>query len=164
VTVGVFPGSFDPLTTAHLAVADAAIAVLGLARLDLVLSTVALAKEHGGHTALDERLAAIEAAGAHRPIRGLVTDHQLIVDIADGYDVCIVGADKWHQLHDAAFYDGSPASRDAAVSRLPRLAVAPRAGIDTPPPSTSVILLEIDSVYSHVSSTGARAGRHEWRA
>jgi hypothetical protein len=164
VSVGVFPGSFDPLTTAHLAIVDAAIAGLGLERLDLVISTVALAKEHGGHTSVDDRLAAIEAAAAARPIRGLVTEHQLIADIADGYDVCVLGADKWHQLHDPAFYDDSTASRDRAVARLPRLAVAPRAGIDTPPPSSDVVILEIDPALAHVSSSGVRDGRQDWRA
>ena len=33
---GVFPGSFDPLTVAHLAIADAAVSYFGLDRLDLV--------------------------------------------------------------------------------------------------------------------------------
>jgi len=43
VRVGVFPGSFDPLTTAHLAIADAAIEACELHRLDLVISRAALA-------------------------------------------------------------------------------------------------------------------------
>ena len=33
--------------------------------------------------------------------------------------MCVIGADKWHQLHDLAFYDGSEAARDAALARLP---------------------------------------------
>ena len=34
------------------------------------------------------------------------TDEQLIADLAEGYDVCVIGADKWHQLHDLTFYGG----------------------------------------------------------
>ena len=164
MTVGVFPGSFDPLTTAHLAVVDVAITTLGLARLDLVLSAVALEKEHGGHAPVEERLAAIAAAAATRTVRGLLTEHQLITDIAEGYDACVLGADKWHQLHDPAFYGGSTVRRDEALARLPRLAVAPRAGIDTPPLSDGIVLLPIDPSFGDVSSTGVRTGRSDWRA
>ena len=47
--VGVYPGSFNPPTTAHLAIADAARAQRGLSRIDLVISRVALAKEGVEH-------------------------------------------------------------------------------------------------------------------
>jgi hypothetical protein len=162
---GVYPGSFDPLTTAHLAIADAAVARFELDRLDLVLSRVALAKEPHQQSSLDERVAAIERAARVRPaLRARVTDQQLLADIAAGYDVCILGADKWHQLHDPAFYGGSGAARDAALARLPVLAVAPRAGVAAPVTGIGVVLLEVDPSFHHVSSTGVRAGREEWRA
>lgn len=162
---GVFPGSFDPLTTGHLAVVDAAVAACGLDEVHLVLSRVALAKEHGAHTAIDERVAAIDAARSSRhALRSAVTDAQLIADIAAGFDVCIVGADKWHQLHDVAFYGGSAAARDAALARLPTLAVAPRAGIDLPEPAAGLVILDVDPRFHDVSSTAVRAGRHDWRA
>jgi hypothetical protein len=166
MAVGVFPGSFDPLTTAHLAIADAVTDALGLERLDLVMSEVALAKAHGGHSSLEDRLAAIAAAAATgRPhLRGLVTPHGLIADIAEGYDVCVVGADKWHQLHDAAFYGGSPEARDAALARLPRLAVAPRPGVAAPTLSGDAVLLDVDPAFGEVSSSAVRDGREEWRA
>jgi hypothetical protein len=166
MAVGVFPGSFDPLTTAHLAIADAATVALGLERLDLVMSEVALAKEHGGHATLEDRLASIAAAAAvGRPhLRGLVTSHRLIADIAEGYDVCVVGADKWHQLHDVAFYGGSADARDAALARLPRLAVAPRPGVAAPALSGGAVLLELDPALGEVSSSAVREGREEWRA
>ena len=162
---GVFPGSFDPLTTAHLAVADAAVEALGLDELHLVVSRVALVKGHGGHATVDERLAVIAAASHQRLyLRSAVTDAQLIADIADGFDACVVGADKWHQLHDLAFYGHSPAARDAALARLPTLAIAPRSGVDVPPPSPGVVLLEVDPAFHVVSSTAVRGGREEWRA
>jgi hypothetical protein len=161
---GVFPGSFDPLTTAHLAIADAAVDALGLHELHLVLSRVALVKEHGGHASIEQRLEAIEAARRARPfLRGAVTDAQLIADIAAGFDACVVGADKWHQLHDVTFYGESVAARDAALARLPLLAVAPRSGVE-PPASEEVVVLDIDPAFHVISSTGVRAGREEWRA
>ena len=165
MAIGVFPGSFDPLTTAHLAVADAVTAACGLTRLDLVMSEVALAKEHGGHAPLADRLGAIAATAATRPhLRGLVTSHRLIAEIAEGYDVCVVGADKWHQLHDVAFYDGSVDQRDAALARLPRLAVAPRPGVPAPTLSGDAVLLDLDPAFGEVSSSAVRDGREEWRA
>lgn len=163
--IGVFPGSFDPLTTAHVAIADAAVAAFGLDRLDLAMSTVALAKEHGGHSPLAERTAAIEAvAAAGRGwLTARTTDARLIADIAEGYDVCIVGADKWHQLHDVAFYGGSPDARDAALARLPVLAVAPRTGVALDLPD-GVVALELGAEHGPVSSTAVRGGREDWRA
>jgi nicotinic acid mononucleotide adenylyltransferase len=161
--VGVFPGSFDPLTTAHLAVAEAAIDALHLARLDLVLSIDALAKAKA-HSSLEERVRAIERH-AHRipQLRARVTEHQLLADIADGYDVLVIGSDKWHQLHDVRFYGTAP-ERDAALARLPQVAVAPRAGVAPLPDDAGVITLEVDDRLHGVSSTAVRAGRTEWRA
>ena len=161
--VGVFPGSFDPLTTAHLAIAEAAVRACQLDRIDLVMSTVALAKP-GAHSSLEERRAVIERHASRIPQLGVgTTDDQLLVDIAAGYDVLVVGADKWHQLQDVAFY-GSVEERDAALARLPTLAVAPRAGVALPPPGDAVVLLAIDPSLHHVSSTAVRDGRAEWRA
>ena len=42
-----------------------------------------------------------------------------------GYDVVIIGADKWAQVVDPAWYGGSVDARDAAVARLPRVLVGP---------------------------------------
>jgi Cytidylyltransferase-like len=165
MAIGVYPGSFDPLTTAHLAIADAAIERFGLERLDLVLSRIALAKEAGQQSSLPERVAAIERAAADRPVlRASVTDEQLLADIAEGYDVCVIGADKWHQLHDPAFYDGSLAARDAALARLPTLAVALRLGVPDPPADPATVILAVDPAMREVSSTAVRAGREDWRA
>lgn len=161
---GVFPGSFDPLTTAHLAVADAAHDQLGLDRLDLVLSEVALAKEAGHAGTLAERLETIRSRrGDRRWLDARATTSQLLVDIAEGYDVLVIGADKWPQLHDPAFYGGSTSRRDAALARLPPVAVAPRAG-HLPPEDPAVVLLDVDPVHHGVSASAVRAGRADWRA
>lgn len=160
--LGVFPGSFDPPTVAHLAIAEAAWRQCRLDRLDLVVSRVALGKDAAAQTALEERVAALERLAAGRPWLGVgVTDHRLLADVAAGYEVLVVGADKWAQLHDASWYGGSTDDRDAALARLPRVVVAPRAGFALP---EDVEVLDIDPEHHHVSSTAVRAGRHDWRA
>jgi len=162
---GVFPGSFDPLTVAHLAIADAAVGRFALDRLDLVMSRVPLVKEHPGHAPLEARVAAIDAVAREgRPwLHAVVTDDRLIADMAAGYDVCVMGADKWHQLWDPGFYGGSTAKRDAAVARLPLLVVAPRDGSPLPE-DAGVVVLDIAPEHRGVSSTAVREGRDDWRA
>ena len=156
MTIGVYPGSFDPLTIAHLAIAEAAVHHASLDRLDLAISRVALGKEHGGHTPVDARAAAITRAARARPWLDVVTtDDTLIADIARGYDVVVMGADKWAQVRDPAWYDDL-ASRDAAIAALPRVLVVPRPGFDT----EGAERLEVGPGLTGVSSTRARAGEH----
>jgi nicotinic acid mononucleotide adenylyltransferase/predicted RNA-binding protein with PIN domain len=151
---GVFPGTFDPPTIAHVAIADAAIAHAQLDRFDFAISRVALGKEDRGD--LRRRVAALEALAAGRPeLRVVVTDAQLIVDIAQGYDVVVMGADKWAQVNDAAWYE-SEAERDDAVARLPRVLVVPRSGYAI----AGAEVLPIDDDHADVSSTRAREGAH----
>ena len=107
--IGCYPGSFNPPTVAHLAVAEAAVAAAGLVRLDLVLSRVALGKEDLDRPTIDERAAVLREVAGTRPWMGVViTDHRLIVDIARPYDVVVVGADKWRQIKDPAWYGDDP--------------------------------------------------------
>ncbi|MHB1137780.1 MAG: hypothetical protein ACYC2O_02415 [Microthrixaceae bacterium] len=160
-TIGVYPGSFDPLTVAHLGIAEAAVRQLGLLRLDLALSRATLGKSHLDLASLDGRIAAIERASASRPWLGLViVEAQLIADIALGYDVVVMGADKWAQVIDPSWYGGDPRARDAALARLPRVAVAPRAGERVP----DELRLEVPEDLHEVSATAVRAGRVEWAA
>lgn len=158
MTRAVYPGSFDPLTVAHLAIAEAAVTQAALDRVDLALSRRALGKDHGGHHSLDDRVAAIERAAAARPWLGaIVTDAQLVTDIARGYDAVVMGADKWAQVRDPAWYGGDEHARDAAVAALPRVLLVARPGF---PETDGAQLLEIDGELAHVSSTRARAGEH----
>jgi len=157
---GVFPGSFDPLTVAHVAIADTAVRVAGLDRLDLAISRVALGKEDGAHTSVEERVAAILRAARERPRLGaVITESTLIADIAREYDVVVMGADKWTQVNDPAWY-GDVSARDAAVASLPRVLVVPRAGFSV----EGAEVLPIDAEHADVSSTRARAGEHHLRA
>lgn len=162
---GVFPGSFDPLTVAHLAIADAAVSRFDLEQLDLVISRLALGKDHAGHAPVEERVAAIDvvARGGRPWLQAAVTDKRLIADIAEGYDVCVLGSDKWHQLQDPAFYADSVTERDAALARLPTLAVAVRDSAPLPR-DAGVVLLDVAPEHRGVSSTAVREGRTDWRA
>lgn len=158
-----FPGSFDPLTVAHLAVADAVRERRAVERVDLVLSRQALEKEGRAHTPVEDRAEHIGSHSTDRPWLGaVITEAQLLVDIAAGYDLLVVGADKWHQLHDPRFYGDSERARDDALARLPRLLVVPRAGIELP--NSVDEILRIEDRHRHVSSTAVRRGRDEWRA
>lgn len=152
-----YPGSFDPPTVAHLAIATAAAAAVGASRVDWVVSRVALAKEHVAVPRLDDRLAVLrEVAGDHDWLEVAVTDHQLLVDIAAGYDALVMGADKWHQIHEVSFYGDSAARRDAAVAALPRALVVPRLGLEVP----AELALDVEAAID-VSSTRARDGRRD---
>ncbi len=152
--VGVYPGSFNPPTVAHVAVAEAAKRRHRLDRVDLAVSRRALDKEHVQRPLLVDRLAVLEGLATRLGwIAVIVTDAQLLVDIAKGYDLLIVGADKWGQLLDPRYY-GSQEACDQALRRLPPVAVAPR----PPHPAPAELVLEVDPRFAALSSTAARAG------
>lgn len=151
---GVFPGSFNPLTVAHLAIADQARETMNLDSIDLIVSRVALDKPTPPGPSLDDRVALIERDLSDRDWLSIkTTEHQLIADIADGYDVVIMGADKWAQVNEVSYY-GSAHERDLAVERLPEVIVADRSGFVTP---ENLRLATEESLHG-VSSTAARAG------
>jgi hypothetical protein len=163
--VGAYPGTFNPPTIAHLAIAEAAVRQGRLDRLDLVVSLVPLGKEVPVPP-FEDRVSVLEAIAATRPWLGVrVTEHQLISDVAAGYDAVVLGADKWLQVIDPIWYGGTRAARDEAVARLPRLVVVARPPHLIPEalPEGS-ILLEVGADHAGVSSTAARAGRREWMA
>lgn len=152
---GAYPGTFDPPTIAHLAIAEAARAQCPLDDVDLVLNRNPLGKT--GMRALDARIEMLHAVAAERPwLHVVVTEKLHLADIAADYEVLILGADKWVQVLDVSFYE-SVAARDAAVARLPMLAVAPREGLAVP---AECVLLDVE--LSDVSSTAARAGRLDY--
>jgi nicotinic acid mononucleotide adenylyltransferase len=168
VSVGAYPGTFNPPTVAHLAIAEAARRQGSLDRVDLIVSIDPLGKSGarlaGG--AFTRRLAMLEALTETRPWLSVrTTDRRLVSDIASGYDALVLGSDKWQQVVDPSWYGGSTAARDAAVLALPRLLLAPRAshGLPSPLPAGAV-LLELDEWHAVVSSTAVRAGRKDWIA
>ncbi len=152
---GVFPGSFNPPTVAHLAIAEAAREKHRLDRVDLVVSRRALAKEEVEHPRFDDRIEVIlRTIEVHSWLNVVVTEAQLLVDIARGYDLLIVGADKWTQIQELRWYD-TPGDRDRAMAELPLTAIVPRLG--HPVPDDRVLELD-DATLAAVSSTRAREG------
>ena len=152
---GIYPGSFNPPTKAHLAVAAAALRAHRLDRVDWTVSRRALEKENVERPLFEDRINVLRQIATARDWLGVVvTDRQLLVDMAEGYDVLILGADKWHQVLDPRYYGDSESARDDAVARLPRLAIAPRPPLSVP----AEYLLDVDQAYGEMSSTAARAG------
>ncbi len=148
-----FPGSFNPPTTAHLAISEAVLAQRSLDLLVWSVSRVALAKEDVQRPRLNDRIAVLEEVAA--PIEWLeidVTDAQLLSDIAAGFDVIVMGADKWQQIHDPIFYGNDPARRDASIAALPTVAIAARPPHDCP----AEMVLDLPDWVGTVSSTQAR--------
>ena len=155
---GVYPGTFNPPTVGHLAICEAVIEQHELTGLDLVVSRNPLAKDTGERPSLDERIEVIEASIAHlEVVRVVVTELRLIADISTGYDLVVMGADKWHQINDVVFYE-SIAHRDDAIARLPTLALVGRG--DAPIPTEH--RLDVPDHIDPVSSTAARTGRADW--
>jgi hypothetical protein len=165
MAVGVYPGSFNPVTVAHLEIVAAAVEACGLERVDLALSLEPLGKGEADLAGLAHRVEVLEAVAATRPWLGTVpTPSRLLVDIAEGYDVVVLGADKYAQLVDPAWY-GSEAARDAALARLPRLALAPRPPAPLPRAGDhglDVVVLDVHPDHQAVSATAVRSGRRDW--
>jgi len=156
--IGVYPGSFNPPTTAHLAIAAAACEQFQLDRVVLTHSHQVLGKDDVDRPLFRHRVEVLQAVVAdHEWLEVSVTSSHLLVDIASGYDVVIMGADKWHQIQELGWYDDAD-HRDASLARLPQLAVAPRPPLIVPPEHR---LLLPSHVIHGISSTDARAGRLE---
>ena len=153
--IGVYPGSFNPPTKAHLEIAFAAVSQHALKRLDFALSRRPLGKATAEVPSFAHRLEVVEQSLLeHERLAVVVTEEQLISDIADGYDVVVMGADKWHQVHDPYWYKDDTQARDSAVDRLPTVALAPR------PPHVipAALQLPVSEDLIEISSTAARSG------
>ena len=155
---GVYPGSFNPPTVAHLAVARAAMEQRQLDVVVLMVSRRALAKEAVEHPRFDHRLDVLSAATAdHDWLRVSVTERQLLADVAEGFDVLVMGADKWDQIQQPRWYD-SEDHRLASLGSLPELAIAPRPPIQVP--NDHKLSIDVTATGA-VSSTFARQGAVE---
>lgn len=160
--VAAYPGSFNPPTVAHLAIAAAARHQGGARRVEFVVSHAALGKEDVTVPTLADRVAVLRAVAASRDwLSVAVTADQLIADVAAGYDLLVVGADKWAQVIDPAWYGGDEVVRDAALERLPPALVVARPPLGFPD-HPRVTPLRLDAVLGDVSSTAVRDGRREW--
>ena len=159
--IGCYPGSYNPATIAHIAIAESAWQQLRLERVDLVLSESALGKRTKQGPSAAERAEALRTLLVDRPWIGVVvTHHQLLSQISSGYDVLVMGADKWTQINENHWYE-SLAAKQAALSNLPRLAIAPRPPHNVP---HHAFELTVARQLWGVSSTAVRSGRTEWKA
>ena len=131
---GAFPGSFNPLTVAHLEIARLARERYDLGEVHLIVSVTALDKPNPPGPRFDERIATLEADAASTNWLVIArTEHQLIADIAEGFDVVIMGADKWVQVHDVSYYDDEldfVGDKESVASTLERAIVDAQRAID----------------------------------
>lgn len=159
---GVYPGSFNPPTIAHVAIAEAALAQCQLTSITFAISRRALAKEatdDADRPRMTDRIEVLRTmVAADRRFELLVTEKQLIVDIADGFDVVVMGADKWQQIQDPTFYGDDLAARDQAMAALPELALFPRRPFSTNGAPTLRLDANVLDLIDAVSSSRARAG------
>ena len=154
----VYPGSFNPPTIGHIAIVNSAIDHFGISELHLAISTVALGKEKLTVPSVADRVEILRRSLNQIPEASVLeTRKQLIADIAEGYDLVILGADKWAQLHDLSFYRNQTHMAEC-LRRLPKLAVAPRNNIEVP----QGILLAVPDEINSVSSSQVRRGKFEW--
>lgn len=159
---GVYPGSFDPPTIAHAAVAEAALR-LGLSRIDLTLSRNPLGKAMADDGAFRSRVERLDRMVAGRSrMRSAVRGARLVTDLAEGYDAVVVGADKWRQILEPRWYGGW-SERDRALARLPTVLIAPRGDdrlddLGPVPDRLEIIVLDLDPELREVSSTAIRDG------
>lgn len=151
----VYPGSFNPPTVAHLEISRAVKAHCHIDNIVWSVSQIALGKEGVTTPRFQDRLTVLEqVASDYEWLQVTVTNAQLLADIASGYDLLVMGADKWHQIHDPVFYDDDPVLRDEALSNLPQVAIAPREPFHVP----ADLVLPIPENLVSVSSTSARGG------
>lgn len=165
MAVAAYPGTFNPPTVAHLAIACAAWRQARLERVDLVLSEVPLGKANLDGPPLADRMEILARVTSTRPWLGVrSTPAQLLADVAAGYDYLILGADKWAQVLDPVWYGGSQEARDEVLARIPPVLVAPRPPFPLPPDEGSgrVRHLSLAGDHGAVSSTAVRGGHLEW--
>ena len=169
-SLGLVAGSFDPMTVAHAALAEAIGAELVL----LVWSPATLAKETGPGgepsaplLAPEDRLASLAAWSRGRPwARAAISSHGLLADQVEAAAASFprarlvlgLGSDKLRQLFDPAWYD----DRDAALERLfgrAEVVVAARAGdrVEVPGWSDRVRTVDLPAGMAAVSSRAVRA-------
>lgn len=162
--VGILAGTFDPLTVAHTALGDAALAD-GCELVVYVVPETSVGKEdRGGHSA---RVEALSRRFATVPGRAVASSAAgLYVDIAEdaaatfpaaGVDL-VCGADKVLQIMEQAYYD-EPV--DAVLDRLfahARLLAAPRQDLSLPR-HPGIVELALPAGLRYVSSTDVRCLR-----
>ncbi len=130
-SLAVFPGSFNPPTSAHLLLAERARRE-GFACVLFVLARNTIGKEPSGMIP-EDRLLALRFIAQRAGMGVAVCSSGLYVDMADaaamlypGTEVAfLIGSDKVRQIFDPAYYTDREDALDALFARA-RLVVAPR--------------------------------------
>ena len=133
--VGAYPGTFDPPTVAHLAIAAAARDQCRLDAVDLIVNSEPLGKAACARSRPGSRCSRRWPSPGRGSGSWSRTSAIWPTSPTD-YDVLVLGADKWAQVLDAGFY-ASESARDDACRPLPQLAVAPGAGSLSPMSASS---------------------------
>jgi nicotinate-nucleotide adenylyltransferase len=154
--IGVLAGAFNPVTRAHLALAEAAVR-----EVDEVVCVVPRAYPHKQFhgAALEDRLEMLRLAGGRYRIE--TTSGGLFIDIArelrreDSEILFICGRDAAQRIIDWDY--GEPGAIDKMLEEF-SLLVAEREGVYEPPPHLRhrVRHLPLDSSFDDVSSTDVR--------
>lgn len=135
-SAAVLAGSFNPLTRAHAALAEAALAQLPVDGAIFALSTRTVDKERPAGASLPDRLIVLRLHAQRHGRRatalvnrGLYVDQARIFRVSAGFEttIFVVGFDKIVQIFDPRYYDDREAALEALFG-LARFAVAPREG------------------------------------
>lgn len=136
--VAILSGSFNPLTGAHVALADAA-ERSGFEPVVFLLSTLTVDKERLEGARLEDRLLVLELHARHRPGRAVALINRglyfeqagLLRTVLPSVDelTFVVGFDKIVQILDPRYYDDREIAL-AALFDLASFAVAPRESAD----------------------------------
>ena len=153
-----------------MAIAEAAVVQCRLDRVEFVLSIDALGKPDHVLIDIEQRRSVLDAMSERFKWMSVrITELRFIVDIAGGGDVIIMGADKWAQVIDPVWYDGSDDERDRIIACLPHVAYAPRRQVEVPTEHQAFLaavprgstILDVGDEHLRTSATQARAGRHD---
>jgi nicotinamide-nucleotide adenylyltransferase len=180
--LALLPGSFNPPTKAHLALAGVALATGSIDRLDFLLASRTVNKEQIQGASLSDRLLLLEALVDGRPELGVVlVNRGLYVDQAEIIRAAlpsldeltfVVGFDKIVQIFDPRYYQDRDSSLDRLFA-LARFLVAPRGSADIDDLrcllersenrryANRISPLELDWDYRQMSSSRLRAHEHD---
>jgi nicotinic acid mononucleotide adenylyltransferase len=175
--IGLFAGTFNPLTLAHIALVESAMVSAGIDKMFWILAVASIDKETVARATLVDRLVQLEAYIATVPRYGvLVVNRGLYVEqvnlahaqLSGGDElVVLVGYDKIVQILDPRYYKDRASALDDLFQQA-RFLVAPRGAAtsdqlegllakpENRPYSSRVSILSLASRYRDDSATGAR--------
>jgi len=155
--IGIYPGSFNPPTSAHIAIATSALDTHNLTRLDITVSRSALGKGTISFPTFSDRIDVLRSSFEQfENIQIVVTTKRLLSEMSQGYDLLVLGGDKWVQIHELRWYASSE-DRTEALALLPDVAIADRSNVNIP---AGMQLPVAPEFVQGISSTAARDGDH----